>query len=71
LWCVITSEKMQISRRARDKADNRTLGHLRDYYDQFMEEGGVIKRAKEFYDVISPAFFDIELTQVSHEDHTN
>jgi len=61
---------MQISRRARDKADNRTLGHLRDYYDQFMEEGVVIKWAKEFYNVISLAFFDIELTQVSR-DHTN
>ena len=62
-WCVVTSEPLKIPR-ANRQISLRSLETLSQKHTSFLNNGGNIKKAKLYENVIGAAFFDITLTQV-------
>ena len=66
LWCNITSDELKIGRATRQQCTTEcTLQSLSDKHQNFIADGGNLKRAKFFENVIGEAFFDVPLHQVN------
>ncbi|XP_065654588.1 uncharacterized protein LOC124812501 [Hydra vulgaris] len=64
LFCEITSSEMQLNIEARTRPILlRTLATLKSDYEQFKNDGGNIKHAKNFNNVIDEPLFDIPIEQ--------
>ena len=55
---------MKLSVDHRNPTTSRTLEHLRDYYKKFTDDGGDMKKARNYCNVIQKAFFQIPIDQV-------
>ena len=60
LWCIASKSEMQTPLSERGRLQLRSLEHLKEYYSKFQAAGGNIKKAKEYYNVIRPHFFEID-----------
>jgi hypothetical protein len=56
---------LKVTPAARAPVQPRTLESLKADYARFMANGGNIKQAKKYNNVICPYYFDIPLDQVS------
>ncbi|XP_047127237.1 uncharacterized protein LOC124808269 isoform X1 [Hydra vulgaris] len=66
LFCEITSSEMQLNIEARTRPILlRTLAILKSDYERFKNDGGNIKRAKNFNNVIDEPLFDIPIEQIA------
>ena len=66
LWCVVRGDQMQLPRHQRGRHLPRSLDSLEADYLRFQTNtNGDIRKAKEYNNVISRAFFNIPLNQVS------
>nr|XP_047124046.1 uncharacterized protein LOC124806864 [Hydra vulgaris] len=64
LFCEITSSEMQLNTENRNRQINlRTLQTLKSDYERFKNNGGNIKNAKKFNNVIDEPLFDIPIDQ--------
>lgn len=64
LYCDITYSQMQVSKMERQIFGTRTLESLKNDFQSFMLDGGNIKRAKLFNNVISEPLFNVPIDQV-------
>ena len=68
LFCLITADSLKIPRGLHPQFPQRSLEKNTADYNNFISDGGDLKKAKLFNNVISPHFFDIELDQVHTHD---
>ena len=64
LWCTIPSAKLATPLARRGKSPQRTLDSLCSDHARFLRDGGNIKKAKEYNNVIEEHLFDISLDNV-------
>ncbi|KAJ8040364.1 hypothetical protein HOLleu_14629 [Holothuria leucospilota] len=64
LWCNITKEGMKIPLKERGRSENRTLEKLQNFNHMFVQIGAKLSEAKNFYNVIADALFNIPIDQV-------
>ncbi len=71
LWCDVNADRLKEPRASRkkptkptDTINQRSLQGIKDDHKRFLDDGGNLKNAKLFNNVICPNFFDIELEQV-------
>lgn len=64
LWCNITKEGMKIPLKERGRSENRTLEKLQNFNHMFVQSGAKLSEAKNFYNVIADALFNIPIDQV-------
>lgn len=66
LWCEISSDSLKEPRAQRDalKFPHRSLERIKADHRRYIADGGDIKKAKFFNNVINENFFDIDLEQV-------
>lgn len=64
LWCLVTSEEMQLPSCERLHVLRRTLNSIKEDFQRFTDDGMDLKRAKLFNNCIDEVFFDIDLSQV-------
>jgi len=57
---------MKLPRDERSPAILRTLENLREQHQKFIDAGGDIKKAKNYFNVIHKAIFDIPIEQVNN-----
>jgi len=55
---------MKLPKNQRSPTTSRTLEHLQNYHTIFIEDGGDIKKAKNYCNVIQKAIFEIPFYQV-------
>jgi len=56
---------MKLPRDERSPTIRRTLENLREQHHKFLDAGGDIKKAKNYFNVIHQAIFDIPIEQVN------
>ena len=66
LWCTIIALEMKLPRDERSPTILRTLENLHEQCQKFLDAGGDIKKAKNYFNVIHKAIFDIPIEQVSN-----
>ena len=64
LWCTIPSAKLAIPIARRGRSPERTLDTLHSDHARFLRDGGDLKKAKEYNNVIEEHLFDISLDNV-------
>jgi len=65
LWCTIIALEMKLPRDQRTPTTLRTLENLHKQHQKFLDSGGAIKKAKNYYKVIRKAIFEIPVDQVN------
>lgn len=64
LWCLIPKEDLLKPKKARGLYPKRTLESLKEHHQKFKDLGSNLKKAKQCYNVIGEAVFDIPLNRV-------
>ena len=65
LWCTIIAIEMKLPREERSPTILRILENLGEQHQKFLDAGGDIKKAKNYFNVIHKAIFDIPVEQVN------
>lgn len=56
--------EMKLPKIQRSPTTSRTLEHLQNCHKKFIDDGGDIKKAKNYCNVIQEAIFEIQIDQV-------
>ena len=66
LWCTIIALEMKLPRDKRSPTILRTLQNLVEQHQKFLDAGGDIKKAKNYFNVIHKAILDIPIERVNN-----